>query len=205
MSIHNSPLGVSMSSVTFFYSSMAAGKSLMLLKSKYDYESVGKKVVCLTHILNNRDGTDVIKSRAMGVTVPAISIKNEDNVYDIISSINKEYSISLLLVDEAQFFNKKQIEQICNISDHLNIHVMCYGLRTDSNGDLFEGSATLLAWADKLIEVKNTCHCGKKATMTLRINKNNEVIKNAPQIQIGAEDYYVSVCRNHFNNNDIGK
>jgi thymidine kinase len=192
-------------SVTFNYSSMNAGKSLLLLKAKKDYESVDKRVVCMTPSINNRNGEGVIKSRALSESIPAVSIKPEDNLFSMINTSHSLQSISLILLDEAQFFTKQQIQQLSRISDELNIHVMCYGLRTDSNGSLFEGSAELLATADKIEEVKNTCHCGKKATMTLRINENGEVVKDGEQVQIGAEDKYVSVCRKHWSSGSYGK
>ena len=185
-------------SVTFSYSSMNAGKSLLLLKAKHDYESVGKRVVCLTPSINTRDGEGVIKSRALKESIPAIKIKAESNLYSMINTSNSLDKISLILIDEAQFLTKEQVKQLCDISDLLGIHVMCFGLRTDSNGDLFEGSGTLLALADKLVEVKNTCHCGKKATMTLRVDSTGAIIKNGEQIKIGEEDSYVSVCRKHW-------
>lgn len=185
-------------SVTFNFSSMNAGKTLLLLKAKYDYESVGMKVVCLVPAINNRDGIGKIKSRALNESIEARVVKKEDNIFDLINVSHYEKEIKLVLVDEVQFLTKEQIDQLCKISDSLGIHVMCYGLRTDSNGDLFEGSARLLAVADRLTEVKNTCHCGKKATMTLRIDQEGNPIKNGNQIQIGAEDNYVSVCRKHW-------
>lgn len=185
-------------SVTFNFSSMNAGKTLLLLKAKYDYESVGMKVVCLVPAINNRDGIGKIKSRALNESIEARVIKKEDNIFDLINVSHYEKEIKLVLVDEVQFLTKEQVDQLCKISDNLGIHVMCYGLRTDSNGDLFEGSARLLAVADRLTEVKNTCHCGKKATMTLRLDKEGNVIKNGAQIQIGAEDSYISVCRKHW-------
>ncbi len=191
-------------SVTFSYSSMNAGKSLLLLKAKHDYESVGKRVVCLTPSINTRDGEGVIKSRALKESIPAIKIKSTSDLYSMINTSNELEKISLILIDEAQFLTREQILQLCNISDLLNIHVMCFGLRTDSNGDLFEGSGALLALADKLVEVKNTCHCGKKATMTLRVDGKGVVIKNGEQVKIGAEDSYISVCRKHWIAGNIG-
>lgn len=191
-------------SVTFSYSSMNAGKSLLLLKAKHDYESVGKRVVCLTPSINTRDGEGVIKSRALNESIPAIKIKAESDLYSMINTSNSLDKISLILIDEAQFLTKNQVKQLCDISDLLNIHVMCFGLRTDSNGDLFEGSGVLLALADKLVEVKNTCHCGKKATMTLRVDVNGKIIKNGEQIKIGAEDSYISVCRKHWVVGNVG-
>jgi thymidine kinase len=190
-------------SLTFSYSSMNAGKSLLLLKAKYDYESVGKRVVCFTPDIDNRSGEGVIKSRALSESIPAIKISKDNDLYAMINTSNEINKISLILIDEAQFIKKEQIKQLCHISDRLKIHVMCFGLRTDSNGDLFEGSGTLLALADKIVEVKNTCHCGKKATMTMRIDLNGNVIKGGEQIQIGSEDSYVSACRKHWFENKI--
>jgi len=182
---------------------MNAGKSLLLLKAKNDYESVNKRVVCITPSINDRDGKGVIKSRALDTSIPAISANANDDLFKMIEDLSNKEQVFLVLLDEAQFFTKLQVDQLCKISDDLGIHVMCFGLRTDSNGDLFEGSASLLAKADKLQEVKNTCHCGKKATMTLRLNENNEAIKNGAQVSIGAEDSYFSVCRKHWTLGEI--
>lgn len=190
-------------SVTFNYSSMNAGKSLLLLKALNDYKSVGKRVICMTPAINTRDGVGVIKSRALQESIPARNIKEDDDLFDIVNTSTEINKISLILLDEAQFFTKKQINQLCKISDDLDINVMCFGLRTDSNGELFEGSSELLAKADKLIEVKNTCHCGKKATMTLRVDSNGFAIKNGDQISLGAEDNYISVCRKHWESEKI--
>lgn len=185
-------------SVTFNYSSMNAGKSLLLLKAKKDYETVNRRVICMTSAINTRDGEGMIKSRALQESIPATSIKPSDDLFEIINASSNFEKISLILVDEAQFFTKEQVNQLCKVSDMLDINVMCFGLRTDSNGDLFEGSAELLAKADKLEEVKNTCHCCKKATMTLRIDEYNNVIKDGSQVELGSEGRYVSVCRKHW-------
>jgi len=193
-----------MASTSFYFSSMNSGKSLLLIKMKYDYETVGKKVVCLTPSLNNRDGDGVIKSRALNRKITALKVKQNDCIKTIVDKEMSQKQVDLILVDEAQFFTEKQVEELTHYSDLHNIHVMCFGLRTDSNGDLFDGSAKLLAIADKLIEVKNTCHCGKKATMTLRIDSDRNVLKNQPQVSIGSEEKYISVCRKHWFDNNPG-
>jgi thymidine kinase len=193
-----------MASLAFYYSSMNSGKSLMLIKLKYDYEYAGKAVICLTPSMNKRDGIGIIKSRALNTRIEAFQIPKNKSVINIVEKHILYSKLDLILVDEAQFLNNKQIEELAHLSDNNNIHVMCFGLRTDSNGELFEGSSKLLAISDKLIEVKNTCHCGKKATMTLRLDESGKVSKNEPQISIGGNDSYKSVCRKHWYNEKIG-
>src|SRR3990167_4953368 len=110
----------------------------------------------------------------------------------------QNYNIKCVLIDEAQFLSKKQIEQLTFITDFLNIPVLTYGIRSDFRGELFEGSSYLLAWADSIIEIKTICHCGKKAIMNLRVDENGNVVNEGAQIEIGGNDKYIATCRKHF-------
>lgn len=201
-----------MSSLSYYYSSMNAGKSLYLMKSYYDfvhYKEDGSvddsNIICLTSALDDRKGEGKIFSRPINKTLDAYAVNNTDEVLDIIShhmkTINNE--INLILVDEAQFFTKEQIKEFCYIVDELEINVMCFGLRTNFKGELFEGSAALLALSDKIREVKNKCShngCHKKATMTARVDENGKKIRDGKEIETGTEDKYISLCRRCYSN-----
>ena len=123
---------------------------------------------------------------------------NTDNLFHLVRDIAATADIHCLLIDEAQFLEKAQVIQLTDVTDELNIPVLCYGLRTDFRGELFPGSEQLLAWADDLSELKTICHCGRKANMVLRLDSAGNVIKQGAQIKIGGNDQYISVCRQHF-------
>ena len=126
------------------------------------------------------------------------SFEAKDDLLALSAKINQKTSLSCVLLDEAQFLTKTQVYALGEIVDKLGIPVLAYGLRTDFKGELFEGSLNLLAWADELVEIKTICHCGKKANMVLRLDENRKPLKSGEQIQIGGNNYYVSVCRKHF-------
>lgn len=182
-----------MASLYFRYSSMNAGKSLQLLSIAFNYEERDQKVLILTSSLDDRYGQNKVKSR-IGVEREAIGIKEDDNIFEIIKS-HKE--ISCVLVDEVQFFNKEQIYQLSDIVDKYNIPVICYGLRTDFQMELFEGSKHLLGMADKIEEIRTVCWCGKKATINARV-VDNKIITDGEQVSIGGNESYVTLCRKHF-------
>lgn len=191
----------------FYYGVMNASKSTNLLMIKHNYEVNNGKCLLITHSLDNREGKEgFIKSRVINKLFPALAL-NEINADKLIKDfvfIHKVFPC-VVLVDEAQFFSKKDIEQFTKIVDEYNIPVMCFGLKVDSNGNLFEGSAALLSYAEDIKEIKQICHCGKKATHILRFDKNGKVIKNGNQICIGAEEKYVSVCRKCWKEGKIKK
>ena len=185
-----------MAKLYFYYSSMNAGKSAMLLQINHNYMERGMRPLIFTSYHDDRSGEGVIVSR-IGLSHEANIFKENTNLYEEVINLGRE-SIDCLLIDEAQFLTKDQVQQLSLIVDQLNISVMSFGLRTDFQGKLFEGSKFLLAIADNLKEIKNICHCGKKATMILRFDEQGSVITEGEQIVIGGEERYVSVCRKHF-------
>ena len=192
-----------MAKLYFNYSSMNAGKSTMLLQANHNYSERGMNAQVYTSELDNRFGNDEITSR-IGIKKKSNTFTKDTNIFEEIALKHKALFVDCLLIDEAQFLTKKQVEQLGKIVDKLEIPVLAFGIRTDFQGNLFEGSKFLLAWADNLKEIKTVCHCGRKATMVLRINDQGKVIEDGAQIEIGGEDKYVSVCRKHFFERNIG-
>jgi thymidine kinase len=186
-----------MAKLHFYYSAMNAGKSTTLLQSSYNYNERNMNTLLFTPQIDDRFGTGKITSR-IGLSDSARSFKREDNLYDYTIKELQSKKISCVLIDEAQFLTKQQVSQLCDITDSLNIPVLAYGLRSDFRGEPFEGSLYLLVWADNLIELKTICHCGKKATMNMRIDENGKVVRDGAQVEIGGNDRYVSVCRKHL-------
>lgn len=192
-----------MAQLYFYYASMNAGKSTSLLQSAYNYTERDMRVLILKPAIDNRDSDSEVVSR-IGLSAPAITFTESDDLFELVyrESLGKRgperWRPDAVFVDEAQFMTKEHVLGLCAIVDDANIPVLCYGLRTDFQGNLFEGSAALMAFADKLVEMKGICHCGKKATMVLRVDKDGNVIRDGVQIEVGAEDKYVSVCRKHF-------
>ena len=186
-----------MAKLYFYYSAMNAGKSTILLQSSYNYRERGMNTLILAPELDDRFGIGKVASR-IGLEADAKSFTTADNLYAIAKSLHEQSDLHCVLVDEAQFLQKAQVRQLSDICDQLDIPVLAYGLRTDFQGNLFEGSQQLLAWADSLVEIKTICHCGSKATMVLRIDAVGNPIKDGRQVQIGGNDRYLSVCRKHF-------
>lgn len=187
-----------MAKLYFYYSAMNAGKSTVLLQSAYNYKERGMDTLLFTPIIDDRFEKGKVHSR-IGLTAEAIPF---DGKFDLLAYTEKEKNqnsrLTCVLVDEAQFLNKLQVEQLVVIVDKLNLPVLAYGLRSDFQAEPFEGSKYLLAWADNLIEIKTICHCGRKATMNARIDENGKVVKTGAQIQIGGNESYISMCRKHF-------
>jgi thymidine kinase len=181
----------------FYYSTMNAGKSTILLQSSYNYRERGMRTLVLCPDFDNRFGERKVASR-IGLSADAIPFHTADNLFRLIQREHATNEIHCVLVDEAQFLNKPQVRQLGDVCDRLDIPVLTYGLRTDFQGNLFEGSQYLLAWADTLTEIKTICHCGRKATMVLRVDPSGRPIREGEQIQIGGNDRYVTVCRRHF-------
>jgi thymidine kinase len=186
-----------MSKVYFYYSAMNAGKSTVLLQSSYNYQERGMRTLLFMPALDTRSGQGKIESR-IGLTSEAIALQADDDILEIVRSAHAEKPVACVLVDEAQFLTPGQVDQATDIADLLRIPVLCYGLRTDFQGRLFPGSAGLLAAADNLIELKTICHCGRKATMNLRIGADGAAVKEGAQVEIGGNDRYVAMCRRHF-------
>ena len=192
-----------MAKLYFNYSSMNAGKSTMLLQANHNYTERGMNAQLYTSEVDTRFGNDEITSR-IGLKKKSNIFTTETDIYSDILNKNNEVLVDCLLIDEAQFLTKEQVAQLGMIVDKLDIPVLAFGIRTDFQGNLFEGSKYLLAWADNLKEIKTVCHCGRKATMVLRINDKGQVIEDGMQIEIGGEDKYVSVCRKHFFEKNVG-
>ncbi len=186
-----------MAKLYFYYSSMNAGKSTALLQSSYNYRERGMNTFILTASIDDRDGKGKVVSR-IGLEVKAHIFNNNDDIAKMISNAHRQEKQHCILVDEAQFLSKEQVKQLTYVVDILGIPVLCYGLKTDFQGELFRGSQYLLAWADKLKELKTICHCGRKATMVLRLDVNGQAIKEGEQVEIGGNESYESVCRKHF-------
>ena len=183
-----------MSKVYFYYSAMNAGKSTLLLQSSYNYQERGMNTLVLAPALDTRAGAGKVASR-IGLSAEAKAFKRDENLFTLAEADHKTRTLSCVLVDEAQFLTKAQVEQLTDLADRLRIPVLCYGLRTDFQGNLFEGSQWLLAWADNLIELKTICHCGRKATMVLRLDANGAPVKTGEQIEIGGNEIGRASCR----------
>jgi thymidine kinase len=181
----------------FYYSTMNAGKSTTLLQSSYNYRERGMNPLVLTPQLDNRFGEGKVASR-IGLNAEAVTFTQSDNLLDRISAAHRATPLHCVLVDEAQFLTRQQVRQLSDVVDDLDIPVLAYGLRTDFQGNLFEGSQNLLAWADSLTEIKTICHCGRKATMVLRLGEDGKPVRDGAQVKIGGNETYQSVCRRHF-------
>lgn len=186
-----------MAQLYFYYSAMNAGKSTSMLQSAYNYEERGMHTLVMTAALDDRYQVGEVTSR-IGLTAKADLFTTETHLVDHFLTRKEEKSIDCLLIDEAQFLTKAQVKQLTMIVDLYKTPVLCYGLRTDFQGELFSGSQYLLAWADKLVELKTVCFCGRKATMVVRFDEHNQPIREGAQVSIGGNDVYQSMCRFHF-------
>jgi thymidine kinase len=186
-----------MAKLYFYYSTMNAGKSTILLQSSYNYRERGMNTLILQPEIDTRFGVGTVASR-IGIQAVAKTFQFNDNLLQLVQHQLQNAPLHCVLVDEAQFLTAPQVKQLSDVCDVLNIPVLAYGLRTDFQGNLFEGSQQLLAWADTMVEVKTICHCGRKATMVLRIGADGQAVREGNQVQIGGNDRYTSVCRQHF-------
>ncbi len=185
-----------MAKLYFYYSTMNAGKSTSLLQSSHNYRERGMRTLVYTARLDQRGGGKV-HSR-IGLTSEALHFDQGSDLYAEISGEHAGQVVSCVLLDEAQFLSRAQVEQLAVVVDRLSIPVLCYGLRTDFRGELFPGSARLLALADELSELKTICHCGRKATMVVRVGADGMVEQEGAQVEIGGNERYLSLCRRHF-------
>jgi thymidine kinase len=186
-----------MAKLYFYYSAMNAGKSTVLLQSAHNYRERGMRVLLLTASIDDRFETGQIASR-IGISANASVFDNGTNLLALVKEEHQSQPLSCILIDEAQFLTKEQVYDLTEIVDTLRIPVLAFGIRTDFQGELFEGSKSLLSWSDKLIELKTVCHCGSKATMVIRLNAQGIPVKEGAQVEIGGNDRYLSVCRKHF-------
>lgn len=186
-----------MAKLHYFYSTMNAGKSTSLLQSNHNYLENNLNTLLFIPKEDEVFNKGMIISR-IGLEAEATIVNSDYNFYENIKKLNDK-TIHCILIDEAQFLSTKQIHELSQVADSLNIPVMCYGIRTDFRGELFEGSSVLLALADNLIELKTVCsECPRKATMVVRLNDNGQVVTEGSQVQLGGNDIYKVVCRRHF-------
>jgi thymidine kinase len=187
-----------MAKLYFYYSAMNAGKTTTLLQSAHNYRERGMRVAILTPRLDHRDGSGTVASR-IGLRADGTAFASDDDLERMVrNSVEHHGLLHCVLIDEAQFLTKAQVWQLTEIVDSMKIPVLCYGLRTDFRGELFEGSQYLLAWADELQEIKTICHTGSKATMTVRVDAKGRAVQDGPQVEIGGNERYVSVSRAEF-------
>lgn len=186
-----------MAKLYFHYSTMNAGKSTALLQASHNYREGGMVSYLITAQLDNRAGAGRIASR-IGIGEAADTFAPGEDLFAKIQKRLAEGPLACIFIDEAQFLEKAQVWQLARVVDDLAVPVMCYGLRVDFRGELFPGSAALLAWADEMREVRTICHCGKKATMVVRKGADGQALKEGAQVVIGGNETYVSLCRRHW-------
>lgn len=192
-----------MAKLYFNYSAMNAGKSTVLLQASHNYRERGMDTLLMTARLDNRAGVGTIGSR-IGLEAQARTFSENDDLGAQIAEAHGEKPLACVLVDEAQFLTEQQVWQLARVADRRGVPVMCFGLRTDFQGKLFPGSATLLAIADTLREIRTICWCGRKATMVVRLDGDGKILEEGAQVAIGGEESYTSLCRRHWDDRDIG-
>jgi len=186
-----------MAQLYFYYSTMNAGKSTHLLQSSYNYQERGLDTLLFTAKIDDRFAKGKVSSR-LGIHADALLFDDNTDIFEHVEDQIKHNKIACILIDEAQFLTKNQVKQLTDIVDELKVPVLAYGIRTDFLGETFVGSAALLAWADKLVELKTICHCAKKANFVMRCDENGNAVKGGEQIEVGGNERYESLCRKHF-------
>ena len=187
-----------MAQLYFKYGAMGSSKTAKALMARFNYEERGQKTLLVKPRMDTRDGDHMVVSR-IGLTHPCIYFDEMQKLTPMELTQN-----ACIIVDEAQFLTKEEVMYLVHIVDDLDIPVMCYGLRADFKGDLFPGSEALLVYADKLEEVKTVCWCGRKAAFNARFDANGHVVKSGAQVELGANDRYVGLCRRHWMAGDLG-
>jgi len=194
-----------MAKVYFRYAAMNAGKSTQLLQVRHNYHERHQKTLLLKPHVDNRDGEDLVRPRIGGIEARVDDvIRPNTDLFELVEEVRSGDQIDCILVDEVQFLTRDQVSQLCRVADCTDIPVMCYGLRSDFRGGLFEGSAALMALADDLEEIKTICWCGKKATMNARVFKG-QVVREGPQVLIGGNEAYTTLCRRHWMEGKLSK
>lgn len=186
-----------MAKLYFYYASMNAGKSTTLLQADFNYRERGMATMLWTAQLDDRADEQAIESR-IGLGADAHRFSGDTDLFERVSAAHAVEPLACVMVDEAQFLTKEQVWQLARLADEAGVPVICYGLRTDFQGELFPGSAALLGIADTLVELKAVCHCGRKASMNLRVDQSGAAVKAGAQTEIGGNDRYVALCRKHF-------
>lgn len=186
-----------MAKLYFHYSTMNAGKSTLLLQAAYNYEERGMQSYLLTANFDDRAGKGRIASR-IGIGADADTYAATTDLFSMIEARLNAGPCACVFLDEAQWLSREQVWQLARAVDDLGVPVMAYGLRVDFRGELFPGSAALLALADDLREVRTICHCGRKATMVIRVGEDGQALSEGAQVEVGGNDRYISLCRRHF-------
>ncbi len=186
-----------MAKLYFNFSTMNAGKSTLLLQASHNYREGGMQTYLITAQFDNRAGMGRVASR-IGIGEPADTFGPDEDLFEKLKARFDQGRIACVFIDEAQFLSKEQVWQLARAVDDLGVPVMAYGLRVDFQGNLFPGSAALLAWADEMREVRTICHCGKKATMVVRKGPDGAPLKDGDQVVIGGNETYQSMCRKHW-------
>ena len=186
-----------MAKLYFYYASMNAGKSTNLLQADFNYRERGMATMLWTAALDDRSPDQPIASR-IGLESEARLFDRETDLWGEVAAAHAAGPLACVLVDEAQFLSPEQVWQCARVADEAGIPVLCYGLRTDFRGELFPGSAALLGIADTLVELKAVCHCGRKATMNLRVDASGAAVTHGAQTEVGGNDRYLALCRRHF-------
>ncbi|MES2144850.1 MAG: thymidine kinase [Pseudomonadota bacterium] len=186
-----------MAKLYFHYSTMNAGKSTALLQASHNYREGGMQTYLITAQFDKRAGRGRIASR-IGIGEDADTFSAGEDLFAKIAARQAQGPVACVFIDEAQFLSKDQVWQLARAVDDLGVPVMCYGLRVDFQGNLFPGSAALLAWADEMREVRTICHCGRKATMVIRRGSDGRALHEGEQVVIGGNETYVSLCRRHW-------
>ena len=185
-----------MAKLYFYYASMNAGKSSTLLQADFNYRERGMRTMLWTARLDTRS-EGMVRSR-IGLEADAHHYVPETDLYAAVMAAHRIEPVDCVLIDEAQFLTREQVWQCARLADQEGIPIVCYGLRTDFQGELFPGSAALLGISDKLVELKGVCHCGRKATMNLRVDASGAAVREGAQTEVGGNDRYVALCRRHF-------
>lgn len=186
-----------MAKLYFHFSTMNAGKSTLLLQASYNYIERGMQTYLLTANFDDRSGPGKIASR-IGIEAEADTYGSTTDLFEMVKARLDAGPCACVLVDEAQWLSRDQVWQLARAVDDLGVPIMCYGLRVDFRGELFPGSAALLALADEMREVRTICHCGRKATMVIRVDESGRAMTEGAQVEVGGNDRYISLCRRHF-------
>lgn len=189
-----------MAKLYFKYGAMGSSKTAQALITKFNYEEKGMRVLLLKPAVDTRDGAALVKSR-IGLSSEALVFNREENLFDIIRYNDIARCPNAVIIDEAQFLTRKQVEQLRTAADKENISVLCFGLRTDFRIRLFEGSKALFELADSISEIKSVCSCGNKASVNARIDKEGKIITDGEQVDIGGNEKYVSMCYKCYREN----